>query len=85
MADTMNLEYNLVPSLHVAMSIVCVDIYSRRAGYFVKSVLWVWGCAIALSTLVTHQHHVLDVITGFVLAIIVLRTGGRWREFTLNQ
>jgi membrane-associated phospholipid phosphatase len=83
-ADTMNLDYNLVPSLHVAMSTVCIGIYSRRAGYLVKSVLWAWGCAIALSTLLTHQHHLLDVITGLLLAVLVLRMGCRWRQSKLN-
>ena len=31
-ADRLNLDYNLVPSLHVAMSVVCIEAFSRRAG-----------------------------------------------------
>src|SRR5216684_6327360 len=30
-ADTLNLTYNLLPSLHVAFAVVCVAIFSGRA------------------------------------------------------
>lgn len=66
-ADRLNLDYNLVPSLHVALSIItieaCVPHASRPAG----TVLRVWGVLIAASTLFTHQHHVLDVAAGCCL------------------
>jgi membrane-associated phospholipid phosphatase len=72
-ADVLNLRYNLVPSLHVALSLLCIDVYSRRASVAGRWLLWAWGLAIALATLLTHQHHVLDVVTGFLLARIVSR------------
>jgi hypothetical protein len=72
-ADVLNLRYNLVPSLHVALSLLCIDIYSRRAAVVGRLLLWAWGLAIALATLLTHQHHVLDVVTGLLLAMIVSR------------
>lgn len=72
-ADAWNLDYNLAPSLHVALSILCVDVYSRRAGVVGRSVFRVWGAAIASSTLFTHQHHVLDVATGLLLGVVASR------------
>ena len=72
-ADVLNLRYNLVPSLHVALSLICVDAYSRRAAVVGRIFLWAWGFAIALATLLTHQHHVLDVATGVLLAMVVSR------------
>jgi hypothetical protein len=70
-ADRLNLDYNLVPSLHVAMSIVCIEVYSQHAGATGRIALRGWGLVIAASTLLTHQHHVLDVVTGYCLALAV--------------
>jgi hypothetical protein len=68
-AQDMALPFNLVPSLHVAMSCICLAAYSTRCGIAGKALLGVWAFAIALSTLLTHQHHVLDVATGLALAV----------------
>jgi len=67
-ADRLSLTYNLVPSLHVALSTICIAVYSGRTTAVWKILLWIWAVAIAMSTLLIHKHHVLDVITGFMLA-----------------
>jgi membrane-associated phospholipid phosphatase len=72
-ADAVNLHYNLAPSLHVALAVTCVDSYTRRASSAARFILWTWGATIALSTLLTHQHHLLDVLSGFALAMTVSR------------
>jgi hypothetical protein len=73
-ADRMNLQYNLVPSLHVTLSIVCVATFAARASSAGgRAVLWLWGAAIALSTLLTHEHHVLDAVSGWLLAVLGVR------------
>lgn len=68
LAGEMALSYNLVPSLHVAMSCLCLSIYAGHVGMAGKTLLGAWAGAIALSTLLTHQHHLLDVATGLALA-----------------
>lgn len=73
-ADRLNLTYNLLPSLHVAMSVVCVTVFSPRAPRLGKIVLWSWAVLIAASTVLTHQHHVLDAITGWLLGIVCVKT-----------
>lgn len=73
-ADRVNLTYNLVPSLHVALATVCVAIYTRYAGTTAAVGLWTWCAVIAASTVLTHQHHLLDVATGFVLGLALGRT-----------
>jgi membrane-associated phospholipid phosphatase len=70
-ADRLNLTYNLVPSLHVAFSVACVAVYSVRSRALGKVVLWIWAVAISASTVFTHQHHLLDVLAGWVLALTV--------------
>jgi membrane-associated phospholipid phosphatase len=72
-ADLINLRYNLVPSLHVALTIICVDLFSRRAGWMAALVFWTWGAAICASTVLLHQHHLLDVAAGLALALAVNR------------
>src|SRR6185503_10821977 len=67
-ANWLNLEGNYLPSLHVAFSVTALLAYWNRAHGFGKSVLSVWTCAIVVSTLLIHQHYVLDVLTGAVLA-----------------
>jgi membrane-associated phospholipid phosphatase len=72
-ADRLNLDYNLVPSLHVALSIICIELFAVHAGRGGKILLRAWGLLIAASTLFTHQHHLVDVVTGYLLAFAVLR------------
>jgi membrane-associated phospholipid phosphatase len=73
------LNYNMVPSLHVALSVVTLSAYSVRRGIVGKGLLAAWGAAIAFSTLLTHHHHLLDVVTGLILGwggyVVVYR---RW-------
>ena len=68
-ASSMALKYNLLPSLHVGLFVACVSIYTARAGLTGKLLLWCWAAALAASTLLLHQHHVLDVVAGWVLGV----------------
>jgi membrane-associated phospholipid phosphatase len=61
------LRYNLIPSLHVALSTVTLAAYGTCRGAWGKTLLAAWGGLIGLSTLLTHQHHVVDVVTGLLL------------------
>ena len=72
-ADTLNLTYNLVPSLHVAFAVLLGAAVARTADGTGRVLLWIWVAAIAVSTLLTHQHHVIDVVTGGLLGIAAYR------------
>lgn len=72
-ADKLSLTYNLVPSLHVALSTICIAVFAERTTMIWKTLFWLWAAAIAVSTLLIHKHHFLDVATGFLLAWAVLR------------
>jgi membrane-associated phospholipid phosphatase len=74
-ADRLNLQYNLAPSLHVTLSILCIAAFSPHASNPIRIALWLWAIAISLSTLLTHQHHVIDVITGWALAVTLSLVG----------
>jgi hypothetical protein len=72
-ADRLNLDYNLLPSLHVALSIICIEYFAGRADRFGKALLRAWGVMIAASTILTHQHHLLDAASGYLLAFAVMK------------
>jgi membrane-associated phospholipid phosphatase len=74
-ADRLNLDHNMVPSLHVALSVACVAAFARHAARSGRIALWLWAAAIAASTLLTHQHHVIDVITGWIVGVATYQTG----------
>lgn len=64
----MDLPFNLLPSLHAALLLLLVDLYARNLrGVFLLAVT-PWFFLIGLSPLLTYQHHVIDIVGGFVLA-----------------
>jgi len=72
-ADRLSLTYNLVPSLHVALTASCIAVFAARTGMVWKTLFWIWASAVAVSTLLIHKHHVIDLITGFMLAWIAVK------------
>ena len=71
-ADRLNLDYNLVPSLHVALSATTLGAMATRAGRYGRVLLALCAAAIGLSTILTHQHHLLDVAAGYAVALAAL-------------
>ena len=76
-ADDLNLTYNLLPSLHVVFAVLCVSAFSPHAPRAVRVLLWLWALLIAASTVLIHQHHVLDAVAGWLLATLLARSWGR--------
>src|SRR6476620_1258443 len=63
-----DLPFNLFPSLHAALLLLLVDVYARNLRGVLLLAVMSWFFLIALSPLLTYQHHVIDIIGGFVLA-----------------
>lgn len=70
LADTMNLSHNNFPSLHVAFAVSAAWAY-RRVGW------WLWAAAVALSTWLMWEHHLVDIVGGIALAVLIMRIAGR--------
>jgi membrane-associated phospholipid phosphatase len=67
---TIDLPHNLVPSLHVVFSvIIALSISEGIDKPAARLALWVWLTLVCLSTLLVHQHHLLDVVTGLSIAV----------------
>lgn len=60
-------RHNLLPSLHVALTVISLRAVWPSAGRRGHRWLAGWGLMLAASTLVTHQHHVADLLTGALL------------------
>lgn len=69
LADTMNLQLNYFPSLHVC--------YAFTTAWFLGPRLrWLglmWACAVAWSTLAIREHYLADIAGGLVLAALGIR------------
>src|SRR5262249_6242611 len=61
-ADALNGDHNLAPSLHVALAVTCLAAYARGMPAVGAAALWSWAILIAVSTVLTQQHHVVDAV-----------------------
>jgi membrane-associated phospholipid phosphatase len=64
----MDAPCNLFPSLHAALMVFLLDVYVRSLRGIARIAVIIWFVLIGLSPLLTHQHHIIDIIGGFVLA-----------------
>lgn len=64
----MDRPYNLLPSLHITLRTILAHTYARHTRGLLRVASSVWFSLIGLSTLLVHQHHVVDIIGGFILA-----------------
>jgi membrane-associated phospholipid phosphatase len=62
--------YNLFPSLHAALLLFLIDAYARHLRGPKRTAVMFWFVLIGLSPLLTHQHHVIDILGGFALAAL---------------
>jgi len=60
--------YNLLPSLHIALRTILACLYARHSRGPLRLASNIWFSLIGFSTVLTYQHHVMDVVGGFVLA-----------------
>ncbi|HJT46286.1 MAG TPA: hypothetical protein VJ721_08465, partial [Chthoniobacterales bacterium] len=59
--------HNLAPSLHATLMLILLDVYLRHNRGMIRTLLIIWFVAIGLSPVLTYQHHVIDIVTGFIL------------------
>lgn len=77
---TMDAPFNQFPSLHIALSWLLLDVYLRRGSHPVKAAVVTWFGLIIASTVLTFQHHVIDVAGGAVLGLITVNLFRNERE-----
>jgi membrane-associated phospholipid phosphatase len=60
--------YNLLPSLHITLRTILAHLYARHTTGLWRAASGIWFSLVGFSTVLTYQHHVMDVVGGFVLA-----------------
>jgi protein-tyrosine phosphatase/membrane-associated phospholipid phosphatase len=65
-----DLPYNLCPSLHIALRTILAETYARHTRGLWNFASHAWFSLVGFSTLLTYQHHVVDVAGGFLLAAV---------------
>lgn len=64
--------YNLFPSLHITFRTILAAHYAKHTKGVTSLASHIWFILIGFSTLLTYQHHFIDIIGGFALAAICL-------------
>ena len=65
--------YLAAPSLHVAFAVLLITEATRNSPRGLAALYWGWLGVLVLSTLLIHQHHLLDAFAGAALAQAVRR------------
>lgn len=73
MLRTIDKPYNQMPSLHIIYGVILWFSLMQITKPITKVVVSVGIFTLLISTLLTHQHRIIDVITGLVFAVVILR------------
>lgn len=63
--------YGNFPSMHVALSVPVVGMNFMVSGPTAGNITLIWAILIALSTLYTKQHYILDVLAGLIAGVLI--------------
>jgi len=63
--------YGNFPSMHVGLTVPVVAVNLLTGGVFAGGISLVWATLIALSTLYTKQHYILDILAGLAGGIVI--------------
>ena len=70
---TVDIPHNLAPSLHVAFSALILLGCAAQTSPYLAWGYRSWLLLLSISTVLVHQHHIVDVLSGLVLALIMQR------------
>ncbi len=77
-ADFVNMKRNYFPSLHVSFAFTAALFYSSKTNKAGALLFFIWASAISVSTILIHEHYLIDVIAGILLAFVCWKIIGRW-------
>lgn len=68
-ADLFNLKNNELPSLHICFAVTMAMVFSHDSNKLQSACFHIWALAIIISTFTMHEHNLLDIVAGYLLAI----------------
>lgn len=74
LADRLNLDYNKLPSLHMAFAVTAAIVFGRRCGWLGRTLFSLWIVAVCASGMLIHEHQVLDLAAGIALGLAGVTT-----------
>ncbi len=74
LADRLNLDYNKLPSLHMAFAVTAAIVFGRRCGWLGRTLFSLWIVAVCASGMLMHEHQILDLAAGLVLGLAGVAT-----------
>ncbi len=77
-ADFLNMQHNFFPSLHVCFALTAALCYAQKTQILGRSIFFIWALAISISTVLIHEHYIIDVLAGWVLALLCWKIVGKW-------
>ena len=66
--NALDQPFNLCPSLHISLRTIAWTVYGRHTRGPLRHTLHLWFFLIGLSTLLTYQHHLIDLAGGWMVA-----------------
>lgn len=79
-----DMPYNQAPSLHVSEAIVIAPVYLERLSQRYHRATVVWLASGCVGILFTHQHHLMDLLSGAVIGFLAVRIFRERSESTLG-
>jgi len=64
--------HNLLPSLHVTYTVILRQVYHRHTRGWLNTAVHLWLALVTASTVLTHQHHLIDVAGGAAVGTLIL-------------
>lgn len=73
--NALDQPFNLCPSMHISLRTILWQVYGRslQGIPWLRAVAWGWFALIGASTLLVYQHHVIDLLGGFLVAVACCR------------